>query len=78
MYNYKIFNSLVYDEEGNSYITYGIQASDTSGNIIMSVPDIFFDKQAASALVEKCNSEQLSIEHLEDIISDAITEQYLI
>ncbi len=75
---YKLTTDFVYDEENQEHITYGIAAVDPFGKVIKSFSDVFFDKTKAEHLVTLCNKEKLSLIHLEDVVEDALTEQYTV
>ncbi len=75
---YKLTTDFVYDEENKEYVTYGIVAEDAFGKVIKSFSDVFFDKAKAERLVTLCNREKLSLIHLEDVVEDALTEQYTV
>ncbi len=71
-HSYRLVKGFVYDEENKEYVTYGIEAVDPFGRVVKSFSDVFFDKAKAEHLVTLCNSEKLSIIHLEDVVEDAI------
>ncbi len=75
---YKLTTDFVYDEENKKHVTYGIAAVDAFGRVIKSFSDVFFDKAKAEHLVTLCNREKLSLIHLEDVVEDALTEQYTV
>ncbi len=75
---YRLKTDNIYDEEGCLHTVYGIVAIDTFGNEIKSLADVFFDKEKAEQLVTLCNKENLSLIHLEDVVEDALTEQYTV
>lgn len=75
-FTYHLRTDTIADEEGKEYTVYGISTISHNGNIVKSVPDIFFDVKLAENLVTKCNKYKLSLVHLMDVIDDALTEQY--
>lgn len=75
---YRILIDMVYDDEGIKHIVYGIQAVEYDGKVILSISDISFDFQKVQAFVDKCNSVDLSLFHLHDVVEDFLTEQYLV
>ncbi len=75
---YKLTTDFVYDEENKKYVTYGIAAEDAFGKVLKSFSDVFFDKAKAEHLVTLCNREKLSLIHLEDVVEDALAEQYTV
>ncbi len=75
---YRLKTDTIYDEERCLHTVYGIVAVDTFGKVITSFSDVFFDKSKAEHLVTLYNRENLSPIHLEDIIKDALTEQYTV
>ncbi len=70
-YTYKIQPGTAYDEDGNTHTVYGIDLF-ADGEILNSLPDIFFDKQKAEELAYLCNSLSLSPKHFFDVAEDAI------
>ena len=46
-YTYCIRKDIVFDEDGNKHTVYGIEAINSNGKILVSLPDVFFDKQKA-------------------------------
>ena len=62
----------VYDEDGNAYTVYGIEAVGAGGEILASIPDVFFDRQKAEHLADLCNEGHLSLLHLRDVVEDAL------
>lgn len=70
-YTYKIQPGTAYDEDGNTHTVYGIDLF-ADGEILNSLPDIFFNKQKAKELVALCNTLDLSPLHLIDVVEDAI------
>ena len=60
------------DECGEIHKVYGIDAIDSEDNVVSSVPDIFFDISEAIKFVELCNSAELSLIHLPEVIEDLL------
>ncbi len=59
--------------ENESYPTYGIAAM--MDNVIVDyIPDVTPDFDTISKLVEKCNAEELALEHMRDVSEDAYME----
>ena len=75
---YRLKTDSSYDGDGYLHTAYGIAAIDTFGNEIRSFSDVFFDKAKAERLITLCNKEKLSLIHLEDIVEDALTKQYML
>ena len=69
---YRMRKDSIYDEDGNKYTVYGIEAVDPNGNVLVSFPDIFFDKQKAEHFVNLCNKNVLELIHLADVVEDAL------
>lgn len=65
---FRLRKDIVLDEEGNRHPTYGM---DVYG-CIHSVPDIFTDKEKMQLLIDRCNLFQPEMEHVQDVIVDAI------
>lgn len=62
----------IYDENGNKYTVYGIEAVDYRGKVLLSFSDIFFDKQKAKHFVNLCNKNDLELIHLADVVEDVL------
>ncbi len=60
--------STIIDEDGNEIETYGI----TCGERV--VKDISTDKQKVEVLIDKCNKNNVSPIHLDDIIDDFLVD----
>lgn len=60
------------DEDGESHTVFGIDALDCFGQVIKSVPDIFFDRGKAESFIDLCNSQKLEFVHLMDVIYDIL------
>ena len=71
-YHYSIREDVTEDEEGQLHTVYGIDVISDSGACIKSVPDLFCEKEKATALIDTCNKLQLHIVHLMDVILDSI------
>ncbi len=71
-YTYRLRTDIVEDEEGNSFTVYGIEAVDPAGQILESVPDLFFDRQEAEQFVKLCIEEELCLVHLMDVAEDVL------
>ncbi len=61
--------------DGKRYLSYGIDAYVYSldldnKRLVMSIPDITSDKDGITALVDCCNSSELSLEHLYEVVED--------
>ena len=74
---YKLNETIIKDEDGMTYTLYGIDALDTNGNIVKSVKNIFFQRSRATNLINLCNEGELALTHLDDVIEEALYEQYL-
>lgn len=61
------------DEEKNEYLSYGVEAVGSEGEILSSYSDLFFDRQKAERFVNLCNESGLSLVHLSYAVEDAIT-----
>ena len=51
-------------------IAYGIAALDEEGNILQTVPAIHTDEKIVSEFVAMCNTEELELVHLNNVIED--------
>ena len=71
--NYKyVLTKTTYYHGTHTRTSYGIDAISTEDNItvLCSVEDITDEQDALAKLVELCNTEQLSIEHLQNVVDD--------
>ncbi len=71
-YFYRMRTDKIYDEDGTEFTVYGIEAVENSGTVLRSVPDIFFDIEKAKDFVDLCNSCEISLIHLPDMVDDAL------
>ena len=71
-YTYQLNTTVTVDENKNPLSVFGIDAVNQKGQIVMSVPDLFFNKQEAEHLVALCNEGELSLLHLTEIAEDAL------
>lgn len=72
-YIYKLTESTVIDENGISHIGYGIEAYVIGeAEPRRSVADIFIKKEDAEHFVNACNLLELDIDHLDDVVYDAV------
>jgi len=78
LHTYRMREDIRFDEVGQKYIVYGIDAIDADGTVLMSFPDVFFDGQKAERFVTLCNEGELSLLHLADAVEDALVEQYTV
>ena len=71
--NYKyVLTKTTYHNGKHTRTSYGISAISTEDNItvLCSVEDITDEQEELTQLVELCNAEQLSIEHLQNAVDD--------
>lgn len=72
-YIYKLTESTVIDENGVSHIGYGIAAYVIGeSEPRRSVADIFTKREEAENFVNACNLLELDIDHLDDVVYDAV------
>ncbi len=72
-YIYKLAKSQKIDESGISHTVYGIEAYEEGSDIPKRIiNDIFTDLSAAEQFVCACNMLALDIEHLDDVVYDAL------
>lgn len=72
---YCLNTDTVVDEEGDEFRVYGIDAyGQEQGElrVMRSVKGIFCDRHDAEDLVERCNTLELHLVHLQDVIEDAL------
>lgn len=58
-------------------MTYGVACVKTKGGkseVVKSIPDVTSDQRIAQRIVDICNENDLSVEHLSDVIEDVINE----
>lgn len=67
----------IFDEDGKVYTVYGIDVVNESGITEKSVKDVFFDFSEAVKFVNNCNTLQLDIVHLMDVVEDILGWYYL-
>lgn len=73
MYIYKVVEENLQNCEFGSYIAYGIAVCFKSTNIILiSISDVFLEKEKAEKLVELCNKNNLEPIHLREVVEDAV------
>ncbi len=75
-YIFILTENIIKNEEFSNLTVYGIEAVSKQGRVLKSYPDLFFDREEAVAFVELCNTEELMLVHLEDVVEDALAAQY--
>lgn len=65
--NYILHSSIATDEDDNDYIVYGITAQNQKGEVLDSIPDIFFDKERAKGFVSFCNNKNVNLRDLAEL-----------
>ena len=58
-------------------MTYGIACVKRNGGkseVVKSIPDVTTEQEVAQRIVDLCNENDLSVEHLCDVIEDLINE----
>lgn len=65
---YRLRTDKVRNEEGVSHIVYGIEGFARNKHKVVSVADVFFDKQKAENFIKLCSDLKLSLVHLPDVI----------
>lgn len=53
---YRVRTDTVHDEAREAHTIYGIEAIGDGGEILLSIPDVFFDRQRAVGFADRCNS----------------------
>ncbi len=69
---YTLKTDKIHSEENKLFLVYGIIAADSEKQVISSIADIFCDKIKAERFINLCNSRQLSVIHLNDVINDML------
>lgn len=73
MFIYKVVEENLRNSELGSYIAYGISVYLRATNVILiSISDIFLERNKAEKLVELCNKNGLEPIHLREVVEDAI------
>ena len=65
---YQLRTDIVEDERGIKHVTYGVNVY----QLFRSYPDVFTNERAALCFLERCNAGQPAVEHLEDLLHDAV------
>ncbi len=73
---FEVVETLVRREDMTQMKTYGIQLSDENGAVMKYSPSLFFNREKAERLVQLCNSEQVEAVHFEDVVDNALGEEY--
>ncbi len=74
---YKMSVTTQQNEEGKSYIGYGIEAwvgSGTEQDLLLRVPDVFLDRCRAEQFIALCNTQEVDSVHLFEVIDNALAE----
>lgn len=69
-YTYRIRTDSMYTEDGVRHTTYGIEAVDCYGFTCAKVRNVFAIKENAEEFINRCNSCELSLTHLYEVIED--------
>lgn len=69
---YNLRTDIFYDEQETEFTVLGITANDSSGITLDLIPNIFFDKVKCEKFIFLCNSKELDLIHLNDIIDDQL------
>lgn len=70
---YTIRKDEVQDESGQTHTVYGVEAW-LGAKKIRCIPDVFFVRRRAEDFVYRCNTYELSLVHLMDVIEDVLAE----
>lgn len=70
MFRYVPFKEILYSDDIDSYISFGIKVFNRFGHEIMSVSDVSVNKDFVLELCNRCTLYQLYPIHLFDIIED--------
>lgn len=71
MYKYDVRKDYILDEENVKHTVYGIEVRQND-KLIKSIPNVFLDLKKAESFVVLCNSEELELVHLMDVIEDIL------
>ena len=75
---YRMREDAIHDEAGTAYTVYGVDVLDDAGAVSAAYPDVFWNREKATAFVAWCNENQLEPVLLHDLVEDAIQEQYMV
>lgn len=70
--HYCLRRDVIRREDDVQYTAYGLDAVDSDGRILRSVPDLLLDRQRVMDLIDRCNALELSLIHLDDVIEDLL------
>ena len=56
-------------EEVENYVSYGVQVCEGE-EVLCTISDISLDQNRVADFVERCNREELSVLHIQDVIDD--------
>lgn len=73
MIRFKVIEDRLHHSDIGNYTAFGICAyHNKTGKHVLSISDVFLNRNDAEALVQRCNLHKLSLVHLADVIEDAI------
>lgn len=73
MFTYKIMEETICEKEVGNYTTFGVCIyNDETTESIVTIHDVFLQKQKAEEFVNKCNALNLDPIHIFDVIEDTI------
>ena len=73
-YTYCMREDTVHGEEGKAYTAYGIDAISSEGEMLLSVSDVFFDRDTAERFAALCNGGGLPLYQLSEAVEDALAQ----
>ena len=71
MYKYEVRKDYILDEENVKHTVYGIEVRQND-KLIKAITNVFLDLKKAESFVALCNSEELELIHLMDVIEDIL------
>ncbi len=72
MFIYRMFEEVLYLDEGDPYRSYGIRVENEMGEIVEEISDISTEEHVVSELVLRCLYGELDPVHLRDVVLNYI------
>ena len=66
---YRLMAETHWMEEVGNYVSYGVQVC-KGDEVLCTISDLSLDKNRVADFVERCNREELSVLHIQDVIDD--------
>ena len=66
---YRLMAETHWMKEVGNYVSYGVQVRE-GGEVLCTISDLSLDKNRVADFVERCNREEVSVLHIQDVIDD--------